>query len=204
MRRQAGQARTPRRMNEWCSSRWRHRPPRAASRARSEQPGPRAAPRASARPSAPASSRISAGACSELLADIEVSLTGSRETPVAEPLNKFGQFQKTPEAMYRSRKSPISLALVVAMLGMSTLAPAHAPGAPGGVVHPAVVQLATADTVIRRRRYIQRAKVRAIRSRRVCRLRGAASRIYARSVSFQTRRPPSDSFSRGPPRSPGL
>lgn len=106
--------------------------------------------------------------------------------------------------MYLSRRSLLPLALVVALSGMSTLAPAHAAGAPGGVAHPAVVQLATADRGIRRRRRIRSTKVRAILWWPVCRRRGASSRIHAASASFQTPRPPSDSFARGPPRASGL
>lgn len=105
--------------------------------------------------------------------------------------------------MYPSRKSLLALALVGALSGTSTLAPAHAPGIPGGVVHPVVVQLGTVDSGIRRRRRIRRSKLRAILSRPVFVLRGIASRIHATSARIQARRPPSDSFARGPPRSSG-
>src|ERR1700745_3021387 len=106
--------------------------------------------------------------------------------------------------MYLSRKSLLPLALVVGLFGSPTLAPAHAPGTPGGMAHPAVVQLATADGGIRRRRRVRGAIVRGILWRAVGYLRGAAGRSRPAGENLQARRPHHDSFARGPPRSPGL
>lgn len=106
--------------------------------------------------------------------------------------------------MYLSRKSVLSLALVVGLLGGPTLASAHAPGAPGGVMHPPVALLATADAATGRRRRARRAKVHAIRRRLTRVLRRAVNRIRATDASHHARRPPHDWVARGPPRSLGL
>jgi hypothetical protein len=106
--------------------------------------------------------------------------------------------------MYLSRKSLLPLALVVSLFGTPTLTAVHVPGAPGGVAHPPAVQLAAAERGTRRRRQILGAKVRVVVRRAVGGLRGAAKRIRVAGERLQTRRPPRDSFARGPPRSPGL
>src|SRR5580704_1118260 len=108
--------------------------------------------------------------------------------------------------MYLSRKSllPLPLALVVGLFGTSTLTPVHVPGAPGGIAHPPVVQLATAERRMRRRRRIRGAKVRVVLRRALGGVRGAATRIRAAGERLRTRRPPHDSLARGPPRSPDL
>src|SRR5580704_6756787 len=74
--------------------------------------------------------------------------------------------------MYLSRKSllPLPLALVVGLFGTSTLTPVHVPGAPGGIAHPPVVQLATAERGMRRRRRIR-----------------AAVSVFGRAVRLMTR-----------------
>jgi hypothetical protein len=105
--------------------------------------------------------------------------------------------------MYLSRKSLLPLALVVGLFGAPTLTPVHVPGAPGGVAHPPAVQLAAAERGTPRRRQIRGAKVRAVLRLTGGGLRGAAKRIRAAGKRLQTRRPPHDSFARGPPRSPG-
>src|ERR1700744_5843749 len=92
------------------------------------------------------------------------------------------------KVMYLSRKSLLPLALVVGMFGTPALAPAHAPGAPGGGAHPPAVQLATADGGIRRRRRVRGAKVRGILWRAVSCLRGAASRTRPAGERVQSQR----------------
>ena len=106
--------------------------------------------------------------------------------------------------MYLSRKSLLPLALVVGLFAAPTVTPVHVPGAPGGVVHPPAVQLAAAERGTRLRRQIRGAKVRAVLRRAVGGPRGAAKRIRAAGERLATRRPPHDSYARGPPRSPGL
>jgi hypothetical protein len=106
--------------------------------------------------------------------------------------------------MYLSRKSLLPLALVVGFFGTPTVTLVHAPGAPGGVAHPPAVQLAAAERGTRLRRQIRGAQVRAVLRRTVGGLRGAAKRIRASGERLQTRRPPRDSFARGPPPLPGL
>lgn len=103
--------------------------------------------------------------------------------------------------MYPSRKSLLSLALVVGLCAAPTLAAVHAPGAPGGVLHPLVVQLANADGVPRRRRRVRGVKARAIHRRAIHRLRGAVKRIRATDEGHRARRAPHDWDARGPPRS---
>jgi hypothetical protein len=103
--------------------------------------------------------------------------------------------------MYPSRKRLLSLALVVGLFAAPTLAAVHAPGAPGGVLHPLVVQPATTDGATRRRRRVRGEKVHAFQRRVVRRLRGAVKRIPATDESRHTRRPPHDWDARGPPRS---
>jgi hypothetical protein len=107
--------------------------------------------------------------------------------------------------MNLSRKSLLPLALVVGLFGTPTLGSVHDAGAHGGgVVHPSVVQLAADERGIRRRRRVRAANVRATLWRAVGRLRDAAKVICAAGESLQTRRPPQDSFARGPPRSSGI
>jgi hypothetical protein len=106
--------------------------------------------------------------------------------------------------MYLSRKSLLPLALVVGFFGTPTVTLMHAPGAPGGVAHPSAVQLAPAERGTRLRRQIRGSQVRAVLRRGVGGLRGAAKRICAAAERLQTRRPPRDSFARGPPPLPGL
>lgn len=103
--------------------------------------------------------------------------------------------------MYPSRKRLLSLALVVGSFAAPTLAAVHAPGAPGGVLHPLVVQPATTDGATRRRRRVRGEKVRAIQRRAVRRLRGAVKQIRATDERHQARRAPHDWDARGPPRS---
>jgi hypothetical protein len=103
--------------------------------------------------------------------------------------------------MYPSRKSLLSLALVVGLCATPTLAAVHAPGAPGGVLHPLVVQLANTDGAARRRRRVRGAKVYAILRPAARRLRGAVKRIRATDERHQARRAPHDWDARGPPRS---
>ena len=104
--------------------------------------------------------------------------------------------------MFLSRKSLLTLALVVGLFGTPTLT-VHVPGAPGGVAHPPAVQLATAERGTRRRRRIRGAKAGVVLRCAVSGLRDAAKRIRAADERRQTRRPPHDSLARGPPRSPG-
>jgi hypothetical protein len=106
--------------------------------------------------------------------------------------------------MYLSRKSLLPLALIVGLFGTPTLAAVHVPGAPGGVAHPPAVQLADAERRTRLRRQIRGAKVRVVLRRARVGLSGVVERIRAAGERLQTRRPPHDSFARGPPRSPGL
>jgi hypothetical protein len=106
--------------------------------------------------------------------------------------------------MYLSRKSLLSLALVVGLFGAPTVTPVHVPGAPGGIAHPPAVQLAAGERGTRLRRQIRGAKVRTVLRRAVGGLRGAANRIRAAGERLATRRPPDNSLARGPPRSPGL
>src|SRR4051794_13630345 len=106
--------------------------------------------------------------------------------------------------MYPPRKSLLSLALVVGLVGTPTLAPGPAVGHPGGVVHPAVVQLATDERGIRRRRRARGAKVRAILWRAVGRVHRVAVTTPAAGERLQKRRPPHESLARGPPRSSDL
>jgi len=112
--------------------------------------------------------------------------------------------EKTSEVMYVPRKSLLPLALVVGLFG-TTPGPGHAQRAPGGVGHPPVVQLAIADTGIRRqRRRIRRRKVRGILSRLVGRLRDAAGRTRSAAERIRSRRAHHDRLARGPPRSHAL
>src|SRR4051794_15306065 len=106
--------------------------------------------------------------------------------------------------MYRSCKSLLSLALAVGLVGTPALASGHLAGAPGGVVHPALVQLATSDRGIRRRSRVRGAKVRVILRQAVGRLRRVAGTIPAAGERAPRRRPPHDSFARGPPGSSGV
>jgi hypothetical protein len=106
--------------------------------------------------------------------------------------------------MYLSRKSILPLALVVGLFGTPTLTQVHGPGAPGGVAHPQVVQLADGEREPRRRRQIRGARLRIALSRAVGGVRGATVRLRAAGERLQTRRPPHDWLARGPPRSPGL
>jgi len=106
--------------------------------------------------------------------------------------------------MYLSRKSLLSLALVVGLFGAPTVTAVHVPGAPGGVAHPPAVQFVAAERGTRLRRQVRGAKVRVVLRRAGGGLRGAVKRIRAAGERFVTRRPPHDSFARGPPRSPGF
>ncbi|HEY4828702.1 MAG TPA: hypothetical protein VIH85_18155 [Solirubrobacteraceae bacterium] len=106
--------------------------------------------------------------------------------------------------MHLSRKNLLPLALVVGLFGTPALAPVHVPGASGGVAHPPAIQTATAEREMRRRRRIRRAKVRVLVRRGVGLVRGAATHIRAAGERVRTRRPPHDSFARGPPRLSGL
>ena len=103
--------------------------------------------------------------------------------------------------MYPSRKSVLSLALVVGLCAAPSLAAVHAPGAPGGVLHPLVVQPANTDGARRRRRGVRGVKPHAIHRRALRRLRGAVKRIRATDERHQARRAPHDWDARGPPRS---
>jgi hypothetical protein len=106
--------------------------------------------------------------------------------------------------MYLSRKSLLPLALVVGLFGTPTVTLVHAPGAPGDVAHPPAVQLAPAERGTRLRRQIRGAQERGVLRRAAGRLRGVAKQIRAAGERLQTRRPPRDSFARGPPPLPGL
>src|ERR1700722_20223702 len=99
--------------------------------------------------------------------------------------------------MYPPRKSLLPLALVVGLFGTPTFASGHAAGRPGGVVHPAVVQLASDERGRGRRRRARGAKVRVILWRAVGRMRRAAVMIPAAGDGLRTRRPPHDSLARG-------
>jgi hypothetical protein len=102
------------------------------------------------------------------------------------------------------RKSLLPLALIVGLFG-TTLGSAYAQRAPSGVAHPPVVQLATADPAIgRRRRRIRGRKVRGILSRLAARVRGAAGRTRPAGKRIRTRRAHRDRLARGPPLSPAL
>src|ERR1700756_2954545 len=106
--------------------------------------------------------------------------------------------------MYLSRKSLLPLALVFGLFGTPTLSPAHAPGAPGAMAYPPVVEFATADGGIRGRRRVRGAKVRRILWRAAVRLCGVAPSTPPAEQSVQPRRPRHHSFARAPPRSAGL
>jgi hypothetical protein len=105
--------------------------------------------------------------------------------------------------MHLPRKSLFSLTLLVALFGMPSLASVHAPGAPGGLGHPPLIQLATLPRRARLRRRVRGSKVRAVLWRARLRLRGAAGNLRAAGESVQPRLPPHDSYARGPPRPPG-
>ena len=105
--------------------------------------------------------------------------------------------------MYLSRKSLLPLALVVGLFGTATLAPAHAPGTPGGAMHLPAVQLATADGGIRRRRRVRGAKLRAILWWAIGRRRRAADRSDPALERLPAERSRHDWLARGPPRRPG-
>lgn len=107
--------------------------------------------------------------------------------------------------MYLPRKSLVPLALVVGVFGTPRLSPARAPGAPGGVAHPLVVQLATAEPESRRRqRRVRGGKVRGILSDRVARLRKAAGRARPARQRIRWRRLHYEQPARGPPPAPAL
>lgn len=101
--------------------------------------------------------------------------------------------------MYPPRKSLLPLTVVLALFGTPALASVQAPGAPGGVGHLPVIQLATLPRRLRLRRRVRGAKARAVAWRLGRRVRGAAARIRARCESIQPRLPPHDSYARGPP-----
>lgn len=103
--------------------------------------------------------------------------------------------------MYLPRKSLLPLALLVGLFGTPTLAPAHAPRAPGGGGHPPVVQLATVAPDIRRRRRARRWKVRGILSCLVARLRDAVGVTRPAGTRIRSRRAHHNQIARGPPRS---
>jgi hypothetical protein len=90
------------------------------------------------------------------------------------------------------------------LFGTPTLGPAHASGAPGGVVHSPVAQLAAANPGIRRRRRVRGRKVRGILSRAVGRLRSAAGGTRPVGETILSRRALHDRLARGPPRSHAL
>ncbi|MCW3065783.1 MAG: hypothetical protein JWN32_2955 [Solirubrobacterales bacterium] len=105
--------------------------------------------------------------------------------------------------MYLSRKSLFSVTLAVALFGTPAAAAVHAPGVPGVVSQPPVVQFATLPRRVRPRRRVRRAKVRVIAWWARPRMRGAAERVRSGRASVQPRLPPHESFARGPPRPSG-
>ncbi len=133
----------------------------------------------------------------------DVRLTRWHEALVAAAPN-IASTSEDRSTMYLPRKSLLPLALAIGLFGTPMLTPVHAPGTPGGVAHPPAVQLQAAERVTRRRRRIRGSKVRALLSRAVGGVRGAAMRIHATNTRLQTRRAPHDVLARGPPRSPDL
>jgi hypothetical protein len=97
------------------------------------------------------------------------------------------------------RKSMFSLALVLALFGTPALASAQAPGAPGAVGHPPIVQLATLPRRVGLRRRVRGMKLRMITWRLGRRLRQPGVGTSAGSESIRPRLLPRDNYARGPP-----
>jgi len=104
--------------------------------------------------------------------------------------------------MPRPRKSLLPLAFLIGLFGMATPGPVHAPGAPGGIGHPPVVQLATVDPGNpRRRRRLAGRTVCGILTRAVTAMSSAAGRIRPAAERIRSRRARRHRLARGPPRS---
>ena|SRR5438270_1830115 len=97
------------------------------------------------------------------------------------------------------RKSMLSVALVVALFGTPALASAQAPGAPGGVGHAPIVELATLPRWVGLRRRVRSMKLRMIAWRLGRRLRQPGVGTSAGSESIPPRLLPRDKYARGPP-----
>jgi hypothetical protein len=97
------------------------------------------------------------------------------------------------------RKCMLSVALVVALFGTPALASAQAPGAPGGVGHPPIVQLGTLPRLVGLRRRVRGMKLRMIAWRLGRRMRQLGVGTNTGSESIRPRLLPRDKYARGPP-----
>jgi hypothetical protein len=102
--------------------------------------------------------------------------------------------------MHLHRKTLTAAALVLALFGLSAGGSARSLGAPGGLAHGPVVQLATLEQRARPRRRVRGVKVRAILSRTIRRVRSGTARTRPRGARLRARLAPHDSWARGPPR----
>src|SRR5712671_3305509 len=101
--------------------------------------------------------------------------------------------------MHLHRKTLAAAALVLALFGASSDRSARSLGAPGGLGHGSMVQLATLEQRARPRRRVRGVKLRAILWRTVRRVRSGTVRTRPRASSPRARLAPYDSRARGPP-----
>jgi hypothetical protein len=102
--------------------------------------------------------------------------------------------------MHLHRKTLTAAALVLTLFGASAGGSARSLGAPGGLGHGPMVQLATLEQRVRPWRRVRGVKVRAILWRTVRRVRSGTARTRARGGRLRARLARHDSWARGPPR----
>jgi hypothetical protein len=102
--------------------------------------------------------------------------------------------------MHLHRKPLAAAALVLALFGASAGGSARALGAPGGLGHGPIVQLATLEQRVRPRRRARGVKLRAILWRAVRRMRSGTAGTRAPGARLRARLALHDSWARAPPR----
>jgi hypothetical protein len=102
--------------------------------------------------------------------------------------------------MHFHRRPLAAAALVLALFGASAGGSARALGAPGGLAHGPIVQLATLEQRVRPRRRVRGVKVRAILWRAVGGMRSGSTGARAPGARLRARLALHDSWARAPPR----
>jgi hypothetical protein len=101
--------------------------------------------------------------------------------------------------MHLPRKPLAAAALVLALFGASAGGSARALGAPGGLGHGPMVQLATLEQRVRPPRRVRGVKVRAILWRAVRRMRSGTAGTRTPGARLKARLALHDSWARAPP-----
>ena len=153
---------------------------------------------------APSVSRVRTSFRTEFFIAHDVRLTRWHEALIAAALD-IPSTSEDRSSMYLPARAFSRLALTI---GLFWYADAHAGSRPRDARRRSVIRRSSSrrplERVTRRRRRIRGAKVRALLSRALGVMRGAATRIDAANMRLQTRRAPHDVLARGPPRSPDL